>query len=60
MKINFDIWWQRIIIVFIIALVISVAMFIINEKPFTPEGQSGIPASEDNHEHPPGTPTHED
>jgi len=34
MKINFEIWWQRIIIVFIIALIFSFTMFLIKEKPF--------------------------
>lgn len=60
MKINFEIWWQRIIIVFIIALIFSFTMFLIKEKPFSQGEKEGGTSEEGNHYHPPGTPSHAD
>lgn len=48
--VNFEIWWQRIIFFFLLALIISVGMFIINEKPFSNEGSEGL-SQQEPHEH---------
>ena len=60
MKINFEIWWQRIIIVFIIALIFSFTMFLIKEKPFSGGVKEKGIGEEGNHYHPPGTSPHTD
>lgn len=51
MKIDFNIWWHRIIIVFIIGVIISVTMFFINEKPFSKDKSQGVQTEEDDHPH---------
>lgn len=63
MRINFEIWWQRIIFFFVLALVIAIAMFFIKEKPLTKEVNDRPHMEEEmegGHTHPPGTPPHED
>lgn len=59
-KISFDIWWHRIVVVFVIALVISVSMFFIKEKPFSEESQLHFQnTDEEGHYDPPSAGEHE-
>lgn len=59
-KIDFGIWWHRIVVIFIIALLISVSMFFIKEKPFSEESQLHFQETdEEGHYDAPGAGEHE-
>lgn len=59
-KIDFSIWWQRIILVTVLATIFSVAMFFIKEKPFSEESQLRFQQTdEDGHYDAPGAGEHE-
>lgn len=57
-KIDFNVWWQRIILTFVIALVIAVAAFIIKEKPFSEESQLRYQEEGGGHYDPPDVEPH--
>jgi len=54
-KLDFNVWWQRIILVFIVALFISVGIFIFKEKPFD-SAKSLVPIDDGDHGHVEETP----
>lgn len=59
MKLNFDIWWHRIVFVTVIGVIISVGMFFIKEKPFSDEARQRYQqVDEEGHYDPPGTEEH--